>query len=119
MGDLDIQIRVTQEEFDSILPGLASIYHVNRKEMWNKSFALFHRKDHHIMPMSIVVTVKGTSYDEFSRQRDLLKASPDLLERYNALKRSYEGKQRSEYRKAKKEFFGPNGSGHLLKRIPS
>jgi hypothetical protein len=46
--------------------------------------------------------------------RDLFIKDAELLKKYNTMKRSFEGKPEPEYKKAKKELFGPNGETKLL-----
>jgi len=114
LGDLDIQIKVTKEEFHNVCGVLKTFYHINKPEFWNDEFALFHWKDNPVIPMSIVLTVANSSFDDFSKIRDLLKINPSILEKYNNLKREYEGKSLREYKIAKRKFFGSNGKNNLL-----
>ncbi len=119
MGDLDVQVRVTQADFTQVTEGLKELYRAHRPELWTEQFALFRWKDHPKVPIGVVVTVIDSAYDDFSKVRDLFRAKPELLEQYNALKRSYEGKDVDEYRTAKKAFFGPNGEQVFLKKFIS
>ncbi|KKS86119.1 MAG: hypothetical protein UV60_C0003G0037 [Parcubacteria group bacterium GW2011_GWA2_43_11] len=114
LGDLDIQIRVTAQDFQSTCEKIKSIYYENHPYLWTSEFALFHKKDHPDMPMSIMVTIIDTRFDEFYKTRDLLKKDKDMLEKYNTLKSQFEGKSLEEYKKSKREFFGPNGQNRLL-----
>ena len=41
-------------------------------------------------------------------------SNPKMLSQYNELKKSYDGKPYGEYRKAKGEFLGGNGSVRFL-----
>lgn len=116
IGDLDIYVQVSRKDFFDTTNKLKDYYHINHSEMWTDEFALFHRKDHPKMPMSIVVVVKGSQFDEHLLQTDLLINDPELLAQYNNLKRKFEGKSVIEYKKAKREFFGPNGKSVLLKK---
>lgn len=115
-GDLDIQVRVSQDDFKTVCKGLAGMYHENHPDLWTDEFALFHRKDHPKMPISIVVTVVDSRYDDFHTIRDLLKSSTEALKEYNNFKLRYEGKSQEEYGKAKTEFLGPNGEPKFVKR---
>jgi len=115
LGDLDIQVRVSLESFAHSVTALEGLYHRNRPELWTSEFALFHRKEHPVMPMSIVLTVIDSPYDDFYKTRDYLMQNGVALDEYNALKRQYEGKSQDEYRSAKMAFFGPNGNNRLLK----
>lgn len=113
-GDLDIQVRVSIDEVKSAVRALTPVYTVNHPELWTPEFALFHRYDDPVVPVGVVVTAIGTRYDEYHKLRELFTDNPELLAAYNALKRRYEGKPESEYRRAKQAFFGPNGQNKLL-----
>jgi GrpB-like predicted nucleotidyltransferase (UPF0157 family) len=115
LGDLDIQVRVGKKDFSSCVVELSKLYHRNRPELWTPEFALFHQKDHPELPMSIILTVIDSPFDDFSASRDYLIQHPEVLSEYNALKSQYEGKSYEEYRSAKRAFFGPNGNNRLLK----
>lgn len=116
IGDLDIYVQLSKKDFNDTVNKLKNHYHVNHAEMWTDEFALFHWKDHPKIPMSIVVVVKDSKFDEHLLQTNLLRNNPDLLLEYNNLKRKFEGKPIAEYKKAKREFFGPNGKSRLIKK---
>ncbi len=116
IGDLDIQVRIPQEDFGQAEEALKSLYFINHPELRNDQFAIFKSVDHEL-PIGIMLTVIDSKYDEFYKQRDLLRNDPKLLARYNDLKRSYEGKPIQEYKKAKSELFGPNGDSRLLRGL--
>jgi GrpB-like predicted nucleotidyltransferase (UPF0157 family) len=110
LGDLDIQIKISQEEFEEISYYLKTIYHINHPEIWNDQLAIFHKKDHPELKMSIMLTVKDSPYDEYQKTRDYFINHPEDLQKYNDLKRSFEGKDIDEYKSAKYQFFGKNGT---------
>ena len=70
LGDLDIQIRITENEFKKVIAFLNTLYHSHYPELWTDQFAIFHQKDHPIIELSIMVTVIGSPDDEFSTWRD-------------------------------------------------
>ncbi len=109
MGDLDIQICTDKETFSKVTKTLKSMYHVNHPDIWTNEFAPFHWKDHSEMPMSIVVTVKDSLYDDFGKSRDFFKTNPVALNAYNEIKKQFEGKTYDKYRVAKNNFLGPQG----------
>ncbi|HEY4483279.1 MAG TPA: GrpB family protein [Candidatus Paceibacterota bacterium] len=109
LGDLDIQVRVARDKFDEVVAKLKEFYHVNRPERWEEGLALLHWKDHPEIPMSIVVTVIDSPNDNYHKERDLFKNNPHLLEKYNNLKRGFEGKSVEDYKAAKRKLFGPHG----------
>ena len=67
------------------------------------SFASF-KDDSDDPPLGIQLTAAGGEVDCFRRFRDLLRADPQLVEAYNRLKSSFEGKGIDEYRRPKSEF---------------
>lgn len=117
LGDLDIQIRVIQKDFLKVCKKLKTLYHENKPELWTDQFALFHWKDHPIIPMSIVLTVIDSPFDDFSKIRDLFKSDKNMLKKYNNLKKKYEGKTLEEYKTAKSHFFGNNGKNNILQSL--
>lgn len=50
------------------------------------------------------LTVRDGPYDQFIAFLDALCESPALVERYNALKRAWDGRPMDEYRRAKSEL---------------
>lgn len=114
-GDIDIQIRVEKMKFGDALEILSKHYNPNRKnEIWRDGFASFEDYSNPTIPVGVQLTVTGSKYDEFYKVRDLLIEDTALLEKYNDIKRSCEGKTYAEYRKCKRKLFGPNGANPLL-----
>jgi GrpB-like predicted nucleotidyltransferase (UPF0157 family) len=62
-----------------------------------------------------MVTVVGSKYDDLYMTRDALATNEQLKKEYNELKRQFEGKPYSEYKKAKMAFLGSNGNVRFLK----
>ncbi|MEN9621912.1 MAG: hypothetical protein RLZZ67_346 [Candidatus Parcubacteria bacterium] len=101
-GDLDINIRVEAGKFEKTKERLEPCYRAHRPDSWDTGFACF--KDD-VANIDIVVTVIGSSLDQFVNLRDYLKANPNELHELNDLKRRYEGKSKAEYGAAKGKFF--------------
>lgn len=114
LGEVDIQIRVSSEDFTCVSQGLNARYRKHRPELWTEEFAIFQQTKGMELPLIIAVTVIDSSCDEFSKLRDAFLKDRALLETYNDLKKTYERKELREYRKAKKAFFGLNGASHFL-----
>ena len=49
-----------------------------------------------------------SSDDEFIKHREALLHNPGLVQMFNELKKSFEGKEMTEYRKAKGDFLTKN-----------
>ncbi len=101
-GDLDINIRVKPEEFETVVEILKGLYEINQPDNWNAGFASL--KDD-ARDLGIQVTVIGSPDDCFTVQRDYLRAHPEKVAELNALKKRFEGKSMDDYRKEKGVFF--------------
>ena len=101
-GDLDINIRVPQTDFDVTAEKLKTIYQINQFHNWTASFASF--KDDS-RDLGVQLTAIGSSDDCFVTQRDYLRAHPEKVAELNQLKEKFEGKSMEEYRKEKDVFF--------------
>jgi len=101
-GDLDINIRVSEENFNDSIECLKKIYQINQPNNWTDGFASF--KDDNI-DLGVQLTVNDSADDLFVKQRDFLKSHPGKVLELNKVKLFFEGKSMDEYRKAKGEFF--------------
>jgi len=113
-GDLDINIRVSLDNFEAAAKILKTLYEINQPKNWSKHFASF--KDDS-RQLGIQLTVIDSPEDFFVAQREYLKSHPEVLSELNALKEKFEGKDMNEYRKEKGEFFERLNS-HLLTPDP-
>ena len=102
-GDLDIVVRVTPEKFAVSDQALALRYARNTGSVRTHDFCAFETPDSE-PPLGIQLTAKGGDHDFFHLFVERLRAEPDLLKRYNALKRRFEGQPMEVYRKAKSDF---------------
>jgi GrpB-like predicted nucleotidyltransferase (UPF0157 family) len=102
-GDLDIQVRVSAEQFASVREKLAGFYAVNEGGFSGHDAISFedYGSDPHV---GVHLTVRGGSGDVQAAFRDLLLASEALRQEYDELKRAYDGDSMEEYRLAKAEF---------------
>lgn len=104
-GDLDVNVRVKETDFDTAMETLKQMYDINQPDNWTNTFASFKDEKHVGMDFGVQVTVIGGPEDDFVQKRDILLGRPDLVEALNVLKMKWEGKSMDEYRKAKGEFF--------------
>jgi len=102
-GDLDIQVRVKQKDFEKAQNALSKIYKSNKGNPPTKTYASFKDDDAKI-PLGVQLTVIGSKEDNFTALRDILVNDKKHLKAYNALKERYQGKPMREYRKAKGKF---------------
>jgi len=113
-GDLDVNVRVTQQEFAKAVELLKAMYEISQPNNWTANFASF--KDNRVgMDFGVQLTAIGSPEDRFLVQRDILLSHPELVERLNMLKMTYEGKSMDEYRKAKADFFAKIDADTRLK----
>ena len=113
-ADLDIQIRTTKENFEKTVGILKRHFDVKHLDNWTNEFVSF-TSIKNILPTDFIVTIEHSRYDHFYKTRDYLKAHPEMLSKYNAMKQLYEGKIYSEYSDAKKLFFCGNEKVRFLK----
>lgn len=102
-GDLDIQVRVKQKNFEKAQNALSKMYKPNKGNPPTKTYASFKESDSKI-PLGIQLTVIGSKEDNFTILRDILASNKKYLGEYNAMKKRYQGKSMKEYRKAKGKF---------------
>ena len=102
-GDLDIQVRVPPSAFAEAERVLAQHYSRNEGSIRTGDFASF-KDDAASPPLGIQLTASGGRFDMFCKLRDVLRARPNLLEQFNALKRRHEGRSMESYRAAKAAF---------------
>ena len=102
-GDLDISIQTSEINFASDCEKMKQIAHVHHPELWAKDFAIFNTYDQSIK-IDIMLVVKGSDYDTFTKTRDILISSPTLLAEYNFIKDKLTPRT-PEYYQAKKAFF--------------
>lgn len=73
--------------------------------MWHGEAAFFAAPDSEPL-VELALTVVGSSDDRHHGEAwDRLARDPELVERYNALKREHEGGSLDEYKAAKRDFF--------------
>lgn len=102
-GDLDIVIRVTQAEFERADGILATHFARNAGSARTQEFSAFEDLGRAVH-VGIQLVARDGSFDFFHRFVDALRASPELVRRYNTLKLAFDGKSMVDYRKAKDAF---------------
>lgn len=102
-GDLDIVVRVPAQDFSNADAALASRYARNEGSIRTETFSAFEEasSQHHL---GIQLTVIDGPFDFFHQFAEELQRSSQLVEEYNALKRSYDGADMAAYRAAKDAF---------------
>lgn len=103
-GDLDIQVRVTQEQFQQAVQALSTLYSINDGSVKTETFQAF-KDDTTDPPLGVQLTIKDSEFDFFHKFRDVLLMSEEYRRKYDELKSCYEGRDMDRYREAKNEFF--------------
>ena len=103
-GDLDINVRVRQEDFALAVEQLKRLYKIAQPDNWTEGFASFKGGKTLGMDVGVQLTSVGAPEDAFVRLRDILSSRPDLLARYNQMKTDHNGKSMDDYRAAKALF---------------
>jgi GrpB-like predicted nucleotidyltransferase (UPF0157 family) len=102
-GDLDIAVRVERQDFAVVERCLAARFTRNDGSIRTDDFAAF--ADAGQTPhLGIQLTVKGGPLDVFHRFAAVLRTDPELVARYNALKRAHHDHPMTLYRTAKDAF---------------
>lgn len=111
--DVDIQIRVTSIQFEQVVSGMRQYFvEKYREQIGGNELAIFKGSGEYLI--DYMVTVIDSKYDDYYKVRDFLINNPETLNQYNECKKRYEGKTYAEYKKAKGEFLGGNGSVRFL-----
>lgn len=84
-GDVDVNVRVEEAHFASLVGALRERLAVAQPENRTTAFASF-SADGYSLPLGVQVTVIGSDSDFLLRLRDHMRANPEALERYDELK---------------------------------
>jgi RimJ/RimL family protein N-acetyltransferase/GrpB-like predicted nucleotidyltransferase (UPF0157 family) len=104
-GDVDVLVRVPADDFGAAREALGRRYAVHQLENWSETLASFKEELSDAPPVGVQLVAAGSEVDRMLRgTRDALAARPELLERYNELKRSFDGRDPEEYWRAKTAF---------------
>ncbi len=110
--DIDIQIRVEEGDFNEAVKRMNVYAKPKNVDSWSKDKAVFKGKEKEL-PTDYQITIKGSPSDVHFKVRDFLMRDPAMLQQYNDIKRSFEGKTYAEYRPAKRAFL--DQIEHMLK----
>ncbi len=107
-GDVDIQVRTDHASFAAARAALSELYEPLYLHAWHAAGAFFAEPTAQ-PPVEVALTVFGTLDDlHHGEAWQRLATEPELLARYNALKREHEEASLEEYEAAKREFFCDN-----------
>ncbi len=103
-GDIDLLARVEPADFQAAAAELARRFTPHQTENWSATFASFATERDDIPVGVQLVIINSTDDADFRAFRDQLRANPERVNEYNALKRSWHGRPMAEYRDAKEQF---------------
>ncbi|WP_210468627.1 GrpB family protein [Sporosarcina sp. 6E9] len=103
-GDLDIQVRVSETQFNEAVKALSTVYELNDGSIKTNEFRAF-KDDTKTLPLGIQLTIIGSEFDFFWKFRDVLLQNDQYRIEYDELKKKFDGKDMEVYRGAKNNFF--------------
>ena len=107
-GDVDLQVRTERDAFAAARNALCELYEPMHRHAWDAEGAFFAAVDSDPQ-VEVALTAIGSLHDlHHGEAWDRIAADPDLIARYNALKRAHEGGSPAAYDAAKREFFYGN-----------
>jgi len=101
-GDIDLLVLAPAERFDEARAILDTLFARNPDQLSNEQYQGYLVPSE--LDVAVQLTVRGGPYDSFVAFLDALRASPARVERYNALKRAWDGEPMDAYRAAKAAF---------------
>lgn len=101
-GDIDLLVRVPRERFEEARAIVDQLFDRNPDQLSNEQYQGYRVPSE--LDVAVQLTVRGGPHDDFIAFLDALRASPALIELYNALKRAWHGEPMDDYRKAKSQF---------------
>jgi GrpB-like predicted nucleotidyltransferase (UPF0157 family) len=107
-GDVDLQVRVEPSSFESAREALSELYEPFHLDVWHEEGAFFTApgSDPHVeVALTAIGGLDDLHHGDAWRR---IAADPDLIERYNAMKREHEGGAIEDYLAAKRAFFYDN-----------
>jgi uncharacterized protein len=103
-GDVDLHVRVEPDAFAAARDVLCELYEPLHPERWNRSAYFVNPRSE--PRVEVALTEIGNIDDlHHGHAWKRMAHDPDLIERYNRLKRAYQGRSAKEYDAAKRDFF--------------
>ena len=104
-GDLDLLVRVADDEFAAASRALSGLYDAHQTDQWQDDFASYVLPPDGGIPVGAQLVVEeGESDRLFLGFRDLLRSRPDLRDAYSELKDAHRDDGMDSYREAKARF---------------
>ncbi|SJL84602.1 GrpB family protein [Vibrio palustris] len=104
-GDVDIFVGVAPEQLEECVATLSALgFSQKRDTLRTPELCMLEALSEDDVALQVVAN--GSEYEDFLLFRDALRATPDLVTQYNALKQACVGVSQAEYRKTKSVFIG-------------
>jgi len=107
-GDVDLQVRVGRGAFGAARDALCELYEPHHPEVWHSEGAFFTAPGSEPRVELALTAIGGLDDLHHGDAWLRIAADPDLVERYNAMKREHEGGPIDDYNAAKRAFFYDN-----------
>ncbi|MFQ3545311.1 GrpB family protein [Halobacillus rhizosphaerae] len=101
-GDVDLQVRIREEQFLPCKGFLLHHYSINTGSTQTHDFCAF--ETNHEIAVGIQLTVKNSSSDFFFKMTRFFVENPAYTQDYNQLKKDYDGADMEDYLQAKAAF---------------
>jgi GrpB-like predicted nucleotidyltransferase (UPF0157 family)/predicted kinase len=85
-GDVDVNVRVSADDFPHAVEALRGMFRVAQPDNWTSTFASF-SDPHHALPVGLQLTVIGSSDDFLVALRELMRTDAALRHEYDRRKR--------------------------------
>ena len=99
-GDIDVLVRVSRADFQQALTVLDDLLVRSTRNEPADDYVEYEYSAAAVAT-SVQLVAAGGTHDDFHRLKAILKADPEALERFNAMKLRYDGRSMTEYRQAK------------------
>lgn len=118
-GDVDVNIRVSSDEFPAVVEKLRRFFPVDQPDNWTTTFASFSDSSR-ALRVGLQVTVLGSSDDFLVPLRDVMRSDADLRHEYDRCKRAAADLGPDGYWKAKNTFLTQVITDHFpdARRVP-
>ncbi|HJL26117.1 MAG TPA: GrpB family protein [Polyangiaceae bacterium LLY-WYZ-15_(1-7)] len=103
-GDLDLLVRAPAPAFDATRAALDALFPRDPQQLSCADYQGYRVPSPLGLDIAIQLTVLDGRWDDFLPFLDALRTDPDLLARYAALKRAWDGRPMDAYREAKAAF---------------
>jgi GrpB-like predicted nucleotidyltransferase (UPF0157 family) len=107
-GDVDLQVRVEPSSFEKARDVLGDLYEPHHPEIWHTEGAFFTAPASAPKVEVALTAIGGLDDLHHGDAWRRIAADPDLIRRYNAMKRVHEGGAVDDYNAAKRAFFYEN-----------